>query len=57
MAWTYYCADENLSLSAPTKEQLAVVVLEHVKDMHGKEDMTLDQVRQMVAENAKEQAA
>ena len=57
MAWTYYCAGENLTLSAPTKEKLVEVVWQHVQDVHSKDNMTKDQIQQSVMQNATEQAA
>ena len=56
MAWTYYCADDQSTLSAPSKEELVQKVQDHVREIH-KSDMTTDQVRESVEKNAKQTAA
>ena len=56
MAWTYFCADDQQTLSAPSKEELVLKVQEHANEIH-KMDMTMDQVRESVEKNAKQTAA
>ncbi|MHB0937633.1 MAG: DUF1059 domain-containing protein [Armatimonadota bacterium] len=56
MAWTYYCADDQSTLSAPSKEELVQKVKDHMQEIH-KSDMTMDQVRANVEKNAKQTAA
>ena len=56
MAWTYYCDMEGITLSAPTKEELAVRVLDHMREAHNT-DMTEEQTRESVEKNAKQTAA
>ena len=57
MAWTYLCADENLTLSAPTKEQLVNVVIDHVNEQHKDMGMTRQEIIDSVNRDAKQAAA
>lgn len=56
MAWTYYCEEEQITLSAPNKEELAQQLIMHMRENHGTE-MSLDEVRESVERNAKQSAA
>ena len=56
MAWTYHCADENMNISASTKEELAAKLMEHMGMQHDK-DITMQQAIDMVEQNAKQAAA
>jgi|GEM_PF-2348392 len=56
MAWSYYCEPDQSTLTAPTKEELARIVMEHSKQIHGME-LTLDQAREKVEQDAKQMAA
>lgn len=56
MAWTYYCADEQITLSAPTKEELAQQVMDHMKEAHNT-TMSMEQARESVEKDAKQSAA
>lgn len=56
MAWTYYCEDEQITLSAPTKEELAQQVMDHMSEAH-ETDMSMDEARESVETNAKQSAA
>jgi len=56
MAWTYYCESEQITLSAPTKEELAQKVMDHMKSNHDTE-ISMDQARENVEKDAKQSAA
>ncbi|HEX2950382.1 MAG TPA: hypothetical protein VHV83_12600 [Armatimonadota bacterium] len=56
MAWKYYCADDDITLSADTQEDLALELMRHVEEDHG-ENMSYDEALQSVQANAKQKAA
>jgi len=56
MAWTYYCEDEQITLSAPTKEELAQKVMDHMRESHDT-TMSMEQARDSVEKDAKQSAA
>jgi len=56
MAWTYYCEDEQITLSALTKEELTQKVMEHMQESHDT-TISMDQARENVEKNAKQSAA
>ncbi|HEY3379831.1 MAG TPA: hypothetical protein VGL77_20345 [Armatimonadota bacterium] len=56
MAWSYYCADEQMNIIADTKEELADKIIEHLEEMHDS-TMTYDEAMDSINTNAKEIAA
>lgn len=56
MAWSFYCADEKLNITAESKEELARKVMEHVNEAHHS-NITLQDAMQMVNKDAKQSAA
>lgn len=56
MAWSYYCADEQLTITAESKEELARKVMEHVNEEHNS-NVTLQDAKQMVDKDARQSAA
>ncbi len=56
MAWTYYCADDKVTLSADTKEQLAEKMMQHMRSLHNKV-MSREEAMQSVNQDARQSAA
>ena len=56
MAWTLFCADEKETLSAPTKEELALQVIQHLDEQHGI-SMTYEEALEKVTKDAKQTVA
>ena len=56
MAWTYFCANDRMTLSAPNKEQLADKMIEHMQQKHNT-SMSRDEAMKQVNQHAKQAAA
>ncbi len=56
MPWLFYCADEDITLKADSKEQLVSDVMLHLKDAHNT-TMTREQAWEKVNKDAKQAAA
>ncbi|MHB9134761.1 MAG: DUF1059 domain-containing protein [Armatimonadota bacterium] len=55
MAWSYFCAMDNMTLTGNTKEELAQKMQQHMKETHDQE-ISMDQAMEMVNKNAQQAA-
>jgi predicted small metal-binding protein len=56
MVWTYYCADDDITLAGDSREELAERLMDHVNEEHEME-MTYDDALASVDREGKQEAA
>lgn len=56
MAWSFYCADEKMNITADNKEELAMKLMQHMQENHDTK-ISQQQAMEMINMGAQQSAA